>query len=122
MKYLFITWILASASFFVQAAEIPILSTGVSEEERGPHSEYSLKLVFFQQDSGYIANVQVHIYDQANQLILDTLSKGPWLFVELDPGSYSVKAKRQNGEEQGAKFTLDGKGQKSLSICFQMCD
>jgi len=102
----------------LQASDIPLLSAGIGEEGREAHDDYSLKLVFFEQGGPYVANVRVRIYDQAGNQLIDHLSDGPWLFVDLAAGNYSVHAERQNGEAQGVKFMVDGRGQKLLSLRF----
>ena len=104
------------------AAEIPVLSAGIGEEDRQAHDEYSLKLVFFETGGPYVANVRVRIYDQDGGQLLDYLSPAPWLFVGLEAGSYSVRAERENGDAQGASFTLDGEGQRRLSLRFPVLE
>ena len=67
------------------------LAAGAGENDRGPHKEFSLRLVFALQSGPYVGGVSVTIRDESGRTVVDTLSPGPWLFVELPPGTYQLR-------------------------------
>lgn len=76
---------------------IRYLSGGVGESERtelnAQSSQYNLHLMFAKQGSGeYLSAVRVNILDARGTPVLTTQSTGPWFFVQLPPGDYSVEA------------------------------
>ncbi len=84
-----------------QVGDIRFLSAGVGIEERqATYPPFPLKLIFAQAGGAFLSGVSVTIKDVAGKEIL-TISKdqtsGPWLFVDLRPGTYQVTAVRENG-------------------------
>lgn len=65
---------------------------GEREQLQQTAKDYPLKVVFATQQGEYIGSVTVQIQDARNQLILETVAEGPWLFIDLEPGQYTVKA------------------------------
>ncbi|MBI3992176.1 MAG: hypothetical protein HY342_02795 [Candidatus Lambdaproteobacteria bacterium] len=95
------------------------LSTGVGQEERLPHPEFPLKLVFAVQSGAYLAAIDVTITDAGGKQVLQTKSLGPWLFVDLPAGTYKVQAKRANGEQVKGTVTVTGERQKVLNLIWK---
>jgi hypothetical protein len=88
--------VLASDSMRTTSS-IGVLSGGVGENARQELGQkahgYELKLVFASTPSGsYLAGVPVTIRNQAGTTVVDEVSQGPWMFVDLPSGSYTVKA------------------------------
>jgi hypothetical protein len=103
----------------VSHAEVNTLSTGVGIDERGAeHSEYTLKLVFFVDSGAYLANINVTIFDQDGNKILETVSNGPWLYVNLKEGEYKVTAVRTNGDSQSTDFSVFEHRQQIIALMF----
>jgi len=75
---------------------IQYVSGGVGQGERNRlqqmASDYALKLVFAVQRGNYLADIPVVIRDQQGHTVLDAVAHGPWMFVELPAGSYTVAA------------------------------
>jgi len=73
-----------------------VMSGGVSYEGRAeltPHErEANLKLVFTESQGSYLADIGVKVYDRNGNMVLDTVSNGPWLLAKLSPGTYRVVA------------------------------
>jgi hypothetical protein len=72
-------------------------SGGVSQEEivelRQRRNAYSLWVVTAELRSGaYLADVQVTIRNEQGQSVFDAALDGPWLFINLPLGRYSVQA------------------------------
>jgi hypothetical protein len=80
---------------------VRVLSGGVGENARQAMRQkadgYELKLVFASTPSGsYLAGVPVTIRNQVGTTVVDEVSQGPWMFVDLPSGSYTVKATEGN--------------------------
>ena len=95
------------------------LSTGVGQEERSPHPEYPLKLVFAVQSGAYLAAVDVTITDENGRDLLRTKAVGPWLFVDLPVGTFNVQARRADGDLVKGTVTVTGERQKALYLIWK---
>lgn len=86
-----------------QSGNIRYLSAGVGLEERtATYPPFPLKLVFAQAGGALLANVSVTIQDQAGNEVLKVPKdqvNGPWLFIDLAPGTYRITAVRGDGTE-----------------------
>jgi hypothetical protein len=81
------------------------LSTGVGIGTRTSHPEYGLKLEFTLRAGNYLSEVDVDIY-RNGKIVKNIHSPGPWLFVDLEPGDYSVVASLADGRKQGTRFSV----------------
>ena len=88
------------------AASMQPLSAGVSKEDRAPHPEYPAKFVFAMADGAYLARIHVMVTDASGKEVLTAKSDGPWLFVDLPPGEYGVKATREDGTTASAMCNI----------------
>jgi hypothetical protein len=94
----------------------PLLSGGVSEEERdemrralGP---YNVWLAFVERDTGnYVTGVKVSVVDDKGNAVVDTVADGPWLLAQLPPGHYTVRT--SDGEERSITA---GSGARAMTI------
>ena len=103
----------------IAQAAISTLSAGISQQDRGEHPEFALKLVFFERSGSYIANVKVEIMDEQKNILLEEVSLGPWFFVGLNEGHYIVRATRQNGDQQGTLIHIPASSdQKKVALAF----
>ena len=74
----------------------PYLFGGVSSDEREAMEErakgYNLKLVFAEKRGAFVSGAIIMIAT-AKGIEIDAMTvKGPWFFIQLPPGDYSVKA------------------------------
>ncbi len=78
------------------AGGFPYMSGGISFEERkameASATGYNLRLGFAAKSGAYIADVRLVIQDEKGKEIISTVTEGPWFFIDLPPGNYSVKA------------------------------
>lgn len=99
--------------------DVIYVSGGVGSDEKeamdAARPEYNVHLLFAQGRGEYLSNVKVSISDANNHAILDTIADGPMLFVNLTPGSYSVRADL-DGRVLQKKLNVTGK--KSADITF----
>jgi hypothetical protein len=95
-----------------------VLSGGVGAGEREQLAQqargYELKLVFTSTKGAYLADVPVQVRDGKGNVVADAVSQGPWMFVDLPPGTYTVKA-TSDGKSETRKVTL-GKNQKVVQF------
>jgi len=88
-----------------------VVTGGVTEEGReemmrraGP---YNLRLAFAEKDTGaYLASVKVTVVDQSGKPVVDVVTDGPWLFAQVAPGTYTVRA--QGAPEQRVTVGASG--------------
>lgn len=77
---------------------------------------YSLKLIFSNQKGEYLSDVLVKILDQDENPILTTVSNGPWLFVNLPPGTYNLEASVGGDRRRISRMNIEKGTQKVVSI------
>lgn len=70
---------------------------GVTVEElqalKADKDQYSLWVTTAAKGTGaFLSDADVRITDAKNDVVLDTTVEGPWLFVNLPPGTYTVEA------------------------------
>lgn len=75
---------------------IGYLSGGIGLEERealrAVAPAYTLLLSFADRTGHYLSDVEVVISDAAGNTLLEAVSHGPWFWVQLPPGTYTVVA------------------------------
>jgi hypothetical protein len=80
--------------------------------------EYDLKLVFAVKEGAYLSDIIVEIRDNQGELLVNAVSKGPWFFVELDPGVYKISATYAD-VRQTKKVQVPGRGMKEASFLWK---
>ncbi|MGM9488262.1 hypothetical protein [Ideonella sp. YS5] len=110
-------WLAAATTGSALAAEEGITASGrryaiggISNEEQATlnskRGDYSLWIVTAAKGSGaWLADVQVRIEDERQQVVFDKALAGPWLMIDLPLGRYEVQARR-NGESQRNTTTI----------------
>ncbi|MGH7830518.1 MAG: hypothetical protein ACREP8_10110 [Candidatus Binatia bacterium] len=72
------------------------MSGGVGLEEREVMeswgANYNLKLTFAGLSGHYLSDVRIVIQDSNGKEIISTVTNGPWLYVQVSPGVYDIKA------------------------------
>ena len=103
-------------SLFAQsilAAQSPIIWTGgITVEEREAAPAGGTRLEFFVTGGNYLSSIQIVVTDDSDREIVNTTTAGPWLILDLDPGTYQVQAARRNGDTQGGMISVSGDGGK----------
>ncbi len=83
-----------------QVGNIRFISAGVGLEERqATYPPFPLKLVFAEESGAYVTGVSVTILDSDGKMVLEVPKDqvtGPWLFIDLPPGTYTVTGARDN--------------------------
>lgn len=74
----------------------PYMLGGVSAEEREQMAmdgaDYNLKLVFANARGDYLDGVNLVIQDEKGKEIVSLTTGGPWFYIDLPAGKYSVEA------------------------------
>lgn len=106
------------AAMSVQAANSPVIwSGGITVDEREAAPTEGTKLEFFVSSGSYLSKITVSIKDSGGREVVNTVTDGPWLILNLQPGTYTVMASRQNGDTQGGEINVTG-GQEMFSYMF----
>lgn len=74
---------------------VPYISGGIGYSERDDmnrvKSKYNLRMLFAEQGSGsYLSDVKVQIADGSGPTLLSAMSKGPWFYANVTPGTYML--------------------------------
>ena len=105
--------ILSLFALSILAAQSPIIWTGgITVEEREAAPAGGTRLEFFVTGGHYLSSIQVVVTDDSDREIFNTTTAGPWLILDLDPGTYQVQAARRNGDTQGGTISVSGDGGK----------
>jgi hypothetical protein len=72
------------------------MSGGVGIDERQAMEKlgknYNLKLSFADRSGAYLDDVKLVIKNEKGTEVINTTTNGPWFYIELPPGKYSVEA------------------------------
>ena len=88
---------------------------GVGSDERARIKplvrDMNLQLVFAEKSTGaMLADVEVAITDAKGEQVLKVQDSDPWVFAELEPGTYKITAKSDKGTiEREVKVPADGR-------------
>ena len=94
---------------------IPFISGGIAEDLEAMKKvakTYSLRMVF-SEEGAYIAEVTVGIYDSNGALIFYNQKSGPYLYVKLPDGEYSIVA-IADSVKRSQKISLDSTKSKKV--------
>ena len=98
------------------AGNVQVLSGGVGEGAREQLAEqargYNLKLIFTLSTGNFISEVPFKVLSGGTAIVEDN-ARGPWAFVRLPPGSYTVQATHE-GLTQTRKVSVPKAGQRSV--------
>lgn len=104
-----------------QQGDISFVTGGVGHDEwtamRQARRRWPLSLQFTGPDAGYLADVQVQIAKAGGATVLDTTSKGPYLFVRLPQGRYTVTA-TYSGVTRKETVHVRGNGSARATLSF----
>ena len=82
------------------------LSTGVGYDSRVNLPHFSLRLVFSARTGKYLADIDLVITQGPTGKSTKIHSQGPWLEVNLAPGTYKVSARNIKGQEVSRRFSV----------------
>lgn len=112
-----LAWVLTKPIFADSSAEnppgivksatergFPYMSGGIGIDEREVMQSwggaYNLKLSFAETSGTYLSDVKLLIEDEKGREMIRTTTNGPWFYVQLPPGTYTVKATFEDETKQ----------------------
>ena len=99
---------------------IRYFSTGMGLEERAAkYPPFPLKLIFVAGPKAYLSRVAVTIADKKGTVKLEVPAAqvtGPWLYVDLPSGTYTVTATREGQAQVKGEVTVEKGGVKTLYL------
>lgn len=99
----------------------PYITGGAGVESRdrlGEQArEYSVRISTAAKSGHYVADARVKIIDHAGKTALDTTMDGPWLFVQLRPGTYKIEAS-YGGQIQQRQLNVRRSEHRELILYF----
>ena len=92
----------------------PYMSGGIGIDEREVMQSwggaYNLKLSFAEESGTYLSDVKLLIEDETGREMIRTTSNGPWFYVQLPPGTYTIKATFEDETKQIKNLRLSEGG------------
>lgn len=110
--------LLAMTSAVATDQDYLIWSGGVSEKEREMAPTSGTRLVFFVSSGSYLSEIAVTIVDSAGDRLVETITTGPWLILNLPTGTYRVEATRRNGDVQSVEIEIDENANSEFGLMF----
>ena len=102
------------------AGPVKYFSAGVGLEERSAHyPPFPLKLIFVAGPRTYLNQVSVAIAETAGKVRLAVPRErvtGPWLFVDLPPGTYDITAEGTGKAQVKERVTIAAKEHKTVYL------
>ena len=89
-----------------------VWSGGVGVDERENAPVEGTKLVFFVRGGDFLSGVTVVIKDASGREVVNAVSNGPWMVLNLPDGVYSVRASLGDKNAQGGRIEIKGKNQE----------
>ncbi|MBI3809905.1 MAG: hypothetical protein HY284_05555, partial [Nitrospirae bacterium] len=93
-----------------KAGAVRYFSAGVGLEEReATYPPFPLKLIFVAGPKAYLSQVAVTITDAKGAVMLEVPAEqvaGPWLYVDLPAGAYTVAASRDGQDQVKGRVTV----------------
>jgi hypothetical protein len=110
-RVIVIAAVLAMSAPAVAQDSVVVWTGGIGVEERDAAPKEGTKLVFFVETGNFLSDVQVSIKDAAGKEIVNAVSKGPWMILNLAPGRYTVHAS-VGDQAQGGTIEVSGNSQQ----------
>jgi hypothetical protein len=100
------------------AQSIPYTCVGIGTDQReaAANVPHTLKLVFAEPDGQFLADVTTRVTDSGGNQLLHLICGGPWLMLDLAPGTYRIDAEFE-GQSKSVSVTV-GTGRREQLITF----
>ena len=102
----------------VIAQDFVVWHGGISEEERQLAPESGTRFVFFVSGGNFLSDVKVIVTDSSGAEVVNVTTDGPWLYLNLPTGTYSVEAIRSNGDTQSLKIEIGTNPNQEFGFMF----
>lgn len=77
--------------------------------------DYNLRLIFAENTGAYLANINVKIQDNKGKNLMDTTANGPWFFVKVPQGQYTVIVSHL-GKKETKKVAVRNGGSRVITF------
>ncbi len=88
----------------------PYLFGGVGSDEREALEEraksYNVKLIFAEKRGAFVSGVSLQMTTAQGAEIAALMVEGPWFYIQLPPGNYSIKARLKGEIKQIKNLTV----------------
>ncbi|MDE3017001.1 MAG: hypothetical protein KGI29_08815 [Pseudomonadota bacterium] len=106
------------------AGAVTYINGGIGDEElaeiKAKKNEFNVHLLLSAANGDYISDVAVSLRDGKGAEVFSTGGAGPYLYLTLPPGEYTLQAASQaGGGGQTARLTVPAKGAASLHLIFK---
>lgn len=91
---------------FAEGENLITWSSGVGIDNREVAPTTGTKLVLLTEQGQFLADVHVTVKDNEDRVVVDTVTEGPWLIMNLPHGTYNVLAKFED-RAQIARIVVD---------------
>ncbi|MDX1604581.1 MAG: hypothetical protein R3202_00230 [Candidatus Competibacterales bacterium] len=78
-------------------------------------TKFKLEVLLALKEGAYLADVPVRIVDEQGNTVLDVVARGPYLFADLAPGTYTVEATYE-GASQSKTARVRDSGREQLNF------
>ncbi len=103
----FLSGVVLSEEFYFKTGNqdgISFISGGIGEGERAEMErmakDYNLKIVLATTTGPYLSEIPVMIYDRSGKEVFKIDAGGPWLYIHLKEGKYTIKASHEGKEKK----------------------
>ncbi len=100
--------LLAFMTMPAMAQDYVVFNGGVTSQARAEAPRTGTRLEFFATSGAYLADVQVTVSDSDGDELVDTVTNGPWLILDLPAGTYNVSAEVEGHEPQSLRIEVSG--------------
>ena len=99
--------------------QIPYTCVGIGTDQReaAANVQHTLKLVFAEPDGQFLADVLTRVIDSNGNTLLQLICGGPWLMLDLAPGTYRIEAEYE-GQDRSVSVTV-GQSPREQLITFE---
>jgi type 1 fimbria pilin len=95
-----------------------LFSGGISLEERAAAPDAGTRLEFFTASGAYLSDVHVVVEDSSGAELVDTVTEGPWLILDLPNGTYNVQASFEQDNRQSGMIEVGDTAQGQYGYMF----
>lgn len=100
-----------------EAAGVRDISGGVGEESQArlaaQAAQFNVRVIFALKAGNYLSGVDASVWDGSGKQVFSTVTEGPWLYAQLAPGSYVMRA-ALGGQTQEQKLVVPAQGSRQL--------
>jgi hypothetical protein len=106
----------------MDAAGIHFINGGIGDEEReqlkAQENEYNVQVMLSAPNGEFISNVRLRLMDAKGAPLVDVADAGPYFFVKLAPGTYTLETTNPGEAAKQVKIKAPAKGALKKHIVY----